>query len=160
MLTSGTLQNRLEFELRLQQYIELRRNGRLVEARQHAQKYLIQHAGTYLEEVNRAAGLLAYPPDTQVREYRVSSHTEMAIAWMLTGIEIVLGKSVGRPRQTLRQHPPRALLTPRTTTPPHSAFCRTFGSQDTFLPFETCQQYSKCEFHDHISLSDLLDGAK
>lgn len=74
MLILGTLQNRLEFELRLQQYIELRRNGQLVEARQHAQKYLTQHAGTYLEEVNRAAGLLAYPPDTLVREYRVSSH--------------------------------------------------------------------------------------
>ena len=73
MLTVGTLQNRLEFELRLQQYIELRRNGQLVEARQHAQKYLTQHASIYLEEVKRAAGLLAYPPDTQVREYRVSN---------------------------------------------------------------------------------------
>lgn len=80
MLTLGTLQNRLEFELRLQQYIELRRNRQLVEARQHAQKYLTQHAGTYLEEVNRAAGLLAYPPDTHVREYSVSSHTETVIA--------------------------------------------------------------------------------
>ena len=70
-----TLQNRLEFELRLQQYIELRRSGQVVEARQHAQKYLAQHAGIYLEEVKRAAGLLAYPPDTQVREYRVSGHT-------------------------------------------------------------------------------------
>lgn len=64
------LDNRLEFELRLQQYVELRRNGQLVEARQHAQKYLTQHAGTYPEEVNRAAGLLAYPPNTQVREYK------------------------------------------------------------------------------------------
>lgn len=68
----GLLQNRLEFELRLQQYIELRRNGQLVEARQHALRYLTHHPGISLEEVNRAAGLLAYPPDTQVREYRVS----------------------------------------------------------------------------------------
>ena len=73
MLTGGILQNRLEFELRLQQYIELRRNGQLVEARQHAQRYLTHHSGISIEEVNRAAGLLAYSPDTQVREYRVSS---------------------------------------------------------------------------------------
>ena len=95
MLTLGTLQNRLEFELRLQQYVELRRNGQLVEARQHAQKYLSQHAGIYLEEVNRAAGLLAYPPDTKVREYRVSRRTKTDITWMLTGIETVLRNSVG-----------------------------------------------------------------
>lgn len=65
------LDNRLEFELRLQQYIELRRNGRLVEARQHARKYLIPHADIYPHEVNKAAGLLAFPPETQVAEYKV-----------------------------------------------------------------------------------------
>ena len=70
MLMLG-IQSRLEFELRMQQYIELRRNGQVVEARQHAQKYLTQHANTYPKEVNRAAGLLAYPPDTQVQEYNV-----------------------------------------------------------------------------------------
>ena len=102
MLTIGIPQNRLEFELRLQQYIELRRNGQLVEARQHAQKYLTPQAGVYLEEVNRAAGLLAYPPDTHVREYRVSSRIMTVIARWLMGIEFVLRKSVGRPRQTLR----------------------------------------------------------
>ena len=89
MLIVGNLQNRLEFELRLQQYIELRRNGQLVDARQHAQKYLTQHAGTYVEEVNRAAGLLAYPPDTQVREYKVRGHSKRFIACMLTGTEII-----------------------------------------------------------------------
>ena len=93
----GIEQNRLEFELRLQQYIESRRNGQLVDARQHAQKYLTPHAGTYLEEVKRAAGLLAYPPDTQVPEYRVSGYTVTVITWMLIKIEIVFRKSVGRP---------------------------------------------------------------
>lgn len=156
----GTLQNRLEFELRMQQYIELRRIGQLVEARQHAQKYLTQHAGTYLEEVNRAAGLLAYPPDTQVQEYKVRSHAEKFVACMLIGTEIVFRRSMGRLSQTLCQYPPRDLLTPRTSTPPHSAFRRTFGSQDTFLPFETREQHSERKFDNHNSLSDLLDGAK
>ena len=66
-----------------------------MEARQHAQRYLSQHANTYLEEVKRAAGLLAYPPDTQVREYRVSSYTVIAMTWLLTGTENVRGESVG-----------------------------------------------------------------
>ena len=157
--SGNSAQNRLEFELRLQQFIELRRNGQLVEARQHAQKYLTQHAGTYLEEVKRAAGLLAYPPGTQVIEYKVSGSIKI-IARMLTVTEIIFGNSVGRPCQTLRQHPPRTLLTSPTTTPSHSAFRRTFGSQDTFLPFEACQQHSEREFHDHIGLSHLLDGAE
>lgn len=65
------LDNRLEFELRLQQYIELRRNGQLVEARQHARKYLTHQADLYPQEVNKAAGLLAFPPETQVLEYKV-----------------------------------------------------------------------------------------
>ena len=78
-------QNRLEFELRLQQFIELVRNRQPIEARHHAQRYLSQHANTYLEEVKRAAGLLAYPPDTQVPEYRVSGDTVVAMTWLLTG---------------------------------------------------------------------------
>ena len=69
------LDNRLEFELRLQQYIELRRNGQMVEARQHARKYLIPQADQYPLEVNKAAGLLAFPPETQVVEYKVRPNT-------------------------------------------------------------------------------------
>lgn len=67
------LDNRLEFELRLQQYIELRRDGQLVQARQHARKYLIYQADQYPQEVNKAAGLLAFPPETPVPEYKVRS---------------------------------------------------------------------------------------
>ncbi|MCJ1225387.1 GID complex subunit containing RING finger motif [Toensbergia leucococca] len=64
------VQNNLEFELRLQQYIELRRNGRLLDARQHAQKYIAPHTDTHLSEIHRAAGLLAYPPNTQAEPYK------------------------------------------------------------------------------------------
>ena len=71
-LLMSLMQNRLEFALRLQQCVELRRNAKVVEARQHARKYLTQHAKMYPREVNRAAGLLAFPPDTQVPEYKVS----------------------------------------------------------------------------------------
>ncbi|KAL8945372.1 MAG: hypothetical protein Q9211_000142 [Gyalolechia sp. 1 TL-2023] len=60
----------LEFELRLQQFIELRRRGQLWEARQHAQKHISSNAETNPVEVRRAAGLLAHPPETKVEPYR------------------------------------------------------------------------------------------
>ncbi|KAI4154089.1 MAG: hypothetical protein LQ341_000428 [Variospora aurantia] len=60
----------LEFELRLQQYIELRRRGQLAEARHHAQRYITPDSETINPEVHRAAGLLAYPPETKVEPYK------------------------------------------------------------------------------------------
>jgi macrophage erythroblast attacher len=91
----------LEFELRLQQYIELVRQGheagmvgmddmesdgmngvrigggggetKLVEARAHAKKYL-SSSGDF-ELLRKAAGLLAYKPWDEVEPYVVSCHT-------------------------------------------------------------------------------------
>ncbi|KAL9100931.1 MAG: hypothetical protein Q9187_009301, partial [Circinaria calcarea] len=62
--------NSLEFELRLQQYIELLRGGRLLEATQHAKKHIVPHTDTHAVEIHRAAGLLAFPPDTQAEPYK------------------------------------------------------------------------------------------
>ena len=67
----SNIQNSLEFELRLQQFIELRRKGQLLEARQHAQKFIAAGTDTNSAEIHRAAGLLAYPPDTPVEPYKV-----------------------------------------------------------------------------------------
>ncbi|KAI4121464.1 MAG: hypothetical protein LQ347_006853 [Umbilicaria vellea] len=64
------ISNNLEFELRLQQYIELRRSGQLLDARQHAQKYIAPHTDTHITAIHRAAGLLAYPPETQAEPYK------------------------------------------------------------------------------------------
>ena len=73
--TSGAnhhfLQNNLEFELRLQEYIELRREERLAEALQHAHKHLMSHWSVSEDEVSKAAGLLAYPSPTRVDRYEV-----------------------------------------------------------------------------------------
>ncbi|KAI9786866.1 MAG: GID complex subunit containing RING finger motif [Geoglossum umbratile] len=63
----------LEFELRLQQYIELvrtRQHQKLFEAAQHAKKFLTPHKDTQFSEIIKAAGLLAYPPNTPVEPYR------------------------------------------------------------------------------------------
>lgn len=64
-------QNPLEFELRLQQYIEMLRNGSKTEAREHAKKYLVPHNDTQSKLILHAAGLLVYPPDTIAEPYRV-----------------------------------------------------------------------------------------
>jgi len=63
-------QHNLEFELRLQQYIEMIRSRQLVEARQHAEKYLSPHSETQSREIHRAAGLLAFPPDQNTEPYQ------------------------------------------------------------------------------------------
>lgn len=61
----------MEFELRLQQYIELVRAGEKVEARQHARKYLAPHSETQSMEISRAAGLMVFPSNTHAEPYRV-----------------------------------------------------------------------------------------
>ncbi|OJJ48786.1 hypothetical protein ASPZODRAFT_60243 [Penicilliopsis zonata CBS 506.65] len=66
-------QYNLEFELRLQQYIEMVRVGdkcKLIDARMHAKKYLTPYLSTQSVEIHRAAGLLAFPQDTIVEPYR------------------------------------------------------------------------------------------
>ncbi|KAK2764616.1 GID complex subunit containing RING finger motif [Onygenales sp. PD_12] len=64
------VQNNLEFELRLQQYIEMVREGNKAEARQHAKKYLSSHSETQASEIRRAAGLLVFSPDTIAAPYK------------------------------------------------------------------------------------------
>ncbi|KAG2412670.1 hypothetical protein HFD88_010227 [Aspergillus terreus] len=65
--------SQVEFELRLQQYIEMIRTGdkgKLVEARAHARKYLTPFIETQSAEIHRAAGLLAFPKDTKAEPYK------------------------------------------------------------------------------------------
>lgn len=59
------MESKLEFMLRLQQYIELIRTGdqaKLVEAIAHAKKYLVPYRSQYAHEFQQACGLLAIPP--------------------------------------------------------------------------------------------------
>jgi macrophage erythroblast attacher len=62
----------LEFELRLQQYIELIRSGntsKKLEAMSHAQQHLTPHASSRPLQIMQAAGLLAQPSDTEAEPY-------------------------------------------------------------------------------------------
>lgn len=64
----------MEFELRLQQYIEMIRTGdktKIIEGMQHAKKFLSPHLETQSTEIHRAAGLLAFQPGTVADRYKV-----------------------------------------------------------------------------------------
>ncbi|KAB8241267.1 putative negative regulation of gluconeogenesis [Aspergillus flavus] len=66
-------QHNLEFELRLQQYIEMVRTGdkgKLVEAMIHAKRFLSPYIDSQSTEIHRAAGLLAFPRDTMAEPYK------------------------------------------------------------------------------------------
>lgn len=56
-------QSTLEFELRLQQYIELVRSRRREEAVAYARKHLHPSYDSHKEDFHRASCLLAYPPE-------------------------------------------------------------------------------------------------
>jgi macrophage erythroblast attacher len=58
--------------LRCQQYIEMMRTGsqtKMLEAINHAKKYITPFNDTYPVEVSNMAGLLAYRPDTELEPY-------------------------------------------------------------------------------------------
>ncbi|KAJ8102194.1 CTLH/CRA C-terminal to lish motif domain-containing protein [Lipomyces tetrasporus] len=53
--------NGLEFDVRLQQYIEYVRHGRSLEAIAYSQKYLVPNADTNLDAILRSSALLVFP---------------------------------------------------------------------------------------------------
>ncbi|XP_076811478.1 E3 ubiquitin-protein transferase MAEA-like isoform X2 [Clavelina lepadiformis] len=64
------LKSTLEFSLHMQQFIELVRVNRRIEAVAHARKFLSSAEGSQMDEVKQVMGLLAFPQDTHVSPYR------------------------------------------------------------------------------------------
>lgn len=62
----------LEFDLRLQEYIELARTKKAVEAIAYLRKHLIPWQDTHLSDIRKASALLAFPPSTTCVPYKVS----------------------------------------------------------------------------------------
>lgn len=70
-----SLQYNLEFELKLQQYIEMVRTDdrpRKIEAISYAKKFLVPSFDSQNEEVMRAAGLLVFTQRTRAEPYKVA----------------------------------------------------------------------------------------
>ncbi|QNP99842.1 YALIA101S03e13828g1_1 [Yarrowia lipolytica] len=60
----------LEFEVRLQHYVELVKSGRVEDALKYCQRFLSKNADIHLREIQQAAGLLAFPPGTEGSPYK------------------------------------------------------------------------------------------
>ncbi len=61
----------LEFNVRLQEFVELIKMGKKMEAVKHARKHLVSmESPEQLQSVQRVMGLLAFPVDTQVQPYQ------------------------------------------------------------------------------------------
>ncbi|KAI8969207.1 CTLH/CRA C-terminal to lish motif domain-containing protein [Mycotypha africana] len=64
------MRSTLEFNLRLQEHIELARGNKGLEAITYAQKYLTPWNATEHKRIGQAMGLLAYSSDTQCQPYK------------------------------------------------------------------------------------------
>jgi macrophage erythroblast attacher len=64
------LKSSLEFQLRLQEYIELVKERKLGLAILYSKKYLVGWSDTHLKEIQQASGLLAFEPSTSCSVYR------------------------------------------------------------------------------------------
>lgn len=76
----------MEFNLRLQEHIELARASKGLEAIRYAQKYLSPWKSTEYKRIGQAMGLLAYKSDTQCQPYKVSVKVLSSFFSVLTGI--------------------------------------------------------------------------
>ena len=64
------MKSSLEFEVRLQELVELIKAGKRLDAVKHARKHLSSSDPEQLPLIQRGMGLLAFPVDTNVEPYR------------------------------------------------------------------------------------------
>jgi len=70
------LKSTLEFSLHVQQFIELVRAGKRIEAVKHSRKHFSSATESQLEEVKQIMGLLAFSPETHISPYKVLFSSE------------------------------------------------------------------------------------
>jgi hypothetical protein len=68
-----SLQSKFEFKLRLQEFIELVRGERMIEAIMYARKYLASWGATNMKELQQAMATLAFKSNTDCPGYKVFS---------------------------------------------------------------------------------------
>ena len=131
-------QSELEFELRLQQYLELVRTQqplKLLEATRHARKYFSSHPNSIFAV--RAAGLLAYSPNTTVEPYRTlysSSRWETLKELFVNTYE----KLLSLPQQTPLHHALSAGLSALKTPACHSTHLSSSSNANTASGTSVC----------------------
>lgn len=141
---------RLEFELRLQQYIELCRRDRFVEARDHAKKYFPQYHEGHKEKISVAASLLAFKPDrsqhvcTRIDPLPPTPLPKYEFPIDPSATDVVFQMQMGQPSQPFHRYTPSALLPALTASTPYRPFRRSLRSKDSILPLEGRQQHRQC----------------
>lgn len=65
----------MEFELRLQEFVELARNRKTTEAMAYSRKHFTPYLETHSKKVILYMGLLAYSPDIPIQRYQVGIFT-------------------------------------------------------------------------------------
>lgn len=68
---SQLLQSTLEFDLRLQEYIELARLRQTDEAIGYLKRHIINWHDAHMQQIKQATALLAFPPNTTCNPYKV-----------------------------------------------------------------------------------------
>ncbi len=68
-----SVQSKLEFKLRLQEFIELVRGDRMIEAIMYARKHLASWGATNMKELQQAMATLAFKSNTDCPGYKVFS---------------------------------------------------------------------------------------
>lgn len=76
-ILSSEFQSKLEFQLRLQEFIELVRADENLRAISYARKYLAPWGATYMKELQRVVATLAFRHDTECTTYKVSQSSSV-----------------------------------------------------------------------------------
>ncbi|XP_036708695.1 E3 ubiquitin-protein transferase MAEA isoform X3 [Balaenoptera musculus] len=98
----------LEFSLRIQEFIELIRQNKRLDAVRHARKHFSQAEGSQLDEVRQVMGMLAFPPDTHISPYKRRQATPSALC----------SEAARHPQLHAHEHSSARLGTPRNKEPP------------------------------------------
>eukprot|EP00891_Asterochloris_glomerata_P002826 jgi/Astpho2/2826/e_gw1.00050.131.1_t len=64
------IKSKLEFKLRIQEFVELVRAGKMLEAITYARQHLAQWAGSHMQELQTVVALLAFRAETECKPYQ------------------------------------------------------------------------------------------
>ena len=139
--------------------MELCRQKRPGDARDHARRYFQPYIESQHKKILWAAGLLAHSPEQQTH-YSVSAHHISCIKQLIALGVVVFASALERASCSLHRDPSSAFLASLPSTSSHRSLSRSVSPQDSFLPFKACQQHRECQLDHDISLSDLFARAK
>jgi hypothetical protein len=156
-------QNNLEFELRLQQYIEMIRTGgpgKQFEAMLHAKRFLVPYNDTHNEAILHAAGLLAQPPNTTLEPYKVRIQRPQSSLNQTNSVENVLTRPLDIPFEPIHHDSSHTILPANSTSSAYSPQCWPVCAQDTGLPLRISLFVFKPTFISLECLSNLQHRAQ